>query len=548
MSRTAVACLAVVLVACGEGWLPTEPERQNAAPRFAISDGVHQQGNPHFFFLPPMVPDPSASFSAPFDGSLQPTVEICVWDGSACAPIALYNTLSGPGSETVRVSTADQHYVVNWHTEQFALDATKTYRIRVLVNGVKLGYADADIVSSGRELNVQTGEFVRLLNGRTLPIKFRIEKGALEHGGTVSGGDVHTCAVRTDGAAYCWGFNGFGQLGTGLVSFRETRPVPVTGGLVFRSVSAGHLHTCGVTTTGAAYCWGYNEFGQLGTGATYPNSVSASPQPVAGGHMFRSITAGGWFTCGVTTGGHTLCWGYDGYGQLGTGSVTNLQPTPVVVTGGHVFESVSAGESNACGVTAAGQAYCWGAGRTGQLGDGTFTDAQPTPVQVAGGHTFRSLDLGQWLTCGVRTDGAAYCWGFSNWGGALGDGTTAPSNSTTPVPVSGGHSFQSVTAGVGHSCGVRSDGAALCWGYNFFGQLGDGTFTRTLPYNVPTPQLVTGGHTFAALGAGGYHTCGVTTGGDALCWGNTDYGQVGNGTIGSWSTPVFALDLTPTVP
>jgi hypothetical protein len=165
----------------------------SVAPQASISDASHNGGNPHFFFLPPLVPAPSTT--GWFDAGLAPTVRICEWTGSVCATeLATYSIISGPGSERIRLDAAAQQYLVNWHTDQFALDPAKTYRISVLVAGTELGHADVDVVSTGRELrNVQSGEYVGLVDGRTLPIKFRIEVGAVtvvgSAGATVSAGD-----------------------------------------------------------------------------------------------------------------------------------------------------------------------------------------------------------------------------------------------------------------------------------------------------------------------------------------------------------------------
>jgi len=139
-------------------------------------DAVHNAGNAFFFFLPPLVPAPTTSGT--FDSSLEPVVDICEVSQCATSTIATFTSASGPGSETIRVGT--DHYLVSWHTDEFALDPAKTYRIRVHVAGTRLGYADVDVVSNGSELrNVQTGEFIGVMNGRMLPIKFRIEGGAV---------------------------------------------------------------------------------------------------------------------------------------------------------------------------------------------------------------------------------------------------------------------------------------------------------------------------------------------------------------------------------
>jgi hypothetical protein len=151
-----------------------------AAPSLSILDGAHNSGNPHFFFLPPLVPNPAAQGIARTD--VAPAVEICEWAGSGCVLplVARYTRASGPDGEVVAVDLVAGEYQVNWHSRDFGLDPNKTYRINVIALGQELGHADVDVVSSGSQLrNVQTGEYVGLVNGRTLPIKFRIEHGAI---------------------------------------------------------------------------------------------------------------------------------------------------------------------------------------------------------------------------------------------------------------------------------------------------------------------------------------------------------------------------------
>lgn len=182
-----IAVATLALTTCDGEPLPTEVA--GAAPQMAISDAAHSGGNPGFFFLPPLVPDPSrhpAFDSLGFDASHTPEVRICVVENDRCppsqtAPFPIVFTMStGPGSETVSLGETGEHYIVNWHTSELDLDAATTYRIQVLSGSAELGYADVDVVNSGKELkNVQTGEYVPLLDGRTLPIKFRIEHDAV---------------------------------------------------------------------------------------------------------------------------------------------------------------------------------------------------------------------------------------------------------------------------------------------------------------------------------------------------------------------------------
>jgi alpha-tubulin suppressor-like RCC1 family protein len=517
-------------------------------PSFDIADGAHG-GNTHFYFLPPMVHAPS--FSGTFDGSLEPWVEICVWStvaNSCGATLETYTMNAGSGSERVRVDPVNELYIVNWHTgyilDDFPLGANEVYRIRVLVGMQELGHADVQVAGSMRELkSVNTDEFVPLLDGRTLPIKFRIEEGALAGGAMVSAGPYHTCGLTTAGDAYCWGYNASGQLGTGTATSQEPAPMPVTGSHTFQAVSAGESHTCGLTTAGDAYCWGDNSYGQLGTGTV--TSQEPTPLPVTGGHTFQSVSVGYIHTCGLTTAGDAYCWGNNYHGQLGTGSTTpwpSEEPTPLPVTSGHTFQSVSEGYNHTCGLTTAGDAYCWGRNDVGQLGIGTATLQEPTPLPVTGGHPFQAVSAGSSHTCGVTTAGDAYCWGYNLYG-QVGSGWWTWSE-PAPLPVTGGHPFQAVSAGGNHTCGVTTAGDAYCWGFNGAGELGMGTATLL----EPTPLPVTGSHTFRAVSAGGHHTCGLTTAGDAYCWGDNSAGQLGDNTFITKFLPVFSLDLDPGTP
>ncbi len=225
----------------------------------------------------------------------------------------------------------------------------------------------------------------------------------------VSVGYRHACALTTNGAAYCWGDNRYNQLGNGT-SADSSIPVAVAGGMTFSTLSAGNAHTCAVTTGGAAYCWGAGGRGELGNGAT---ASSAVPIAVSGGLTFASVTASNMenFTCGLTTSGSAYCWGDNDNLQLGNGQ-TGSSSSPIAVAGGLRFTALSAGSLHVCGVTTNGAAYCWGQGGWGQLGTGRTKDSL-TPVAVASALTFASVSAGSLHTCGLTTGGAVYCWGDS---------------------------------------------------------------------------------------------------------------------------------------
>ena len=347
--------------------------------------------------------------------------------------------------------------------------------------------------------------------------------------GSIFAGYVHSCALTTGGAAYCWGENSNWQLGDGS-QIPRLLPTAVVGGLTFSTLSVWFLRTCGLATSGAAYCWGYNGLGNGTEGS------SAAPVPVSGALTFSAVVTGGDHTCGLTTSGAAYCWGQNPVGQLGDGSFTTSL-VPVAVTGGLTFTALTTRGDHTCGL-AGGAAFCWGSNRQGQLGDGT-TVSQAAPVPVTGGLSFSAISAGSEHTCGITTSGAAYCWG-ANYVGQLGNGTMRqPSDSNNPGPPSppesviGGHTFVALTGGSGHTCGVTATGTAYCWGYNADGELGDGTTTMRL-----APAPVSGGLTFTTVSAGSSHTCGRATTGVAYCWGYNASAQLGDGSRSNSTVPV----------
>ena len=312
--------------------------------------------------------------------------------------------------------------------------------------------------------------------------------------GALTAGGNHDCGLIASGAAYCWGDNSWGQLGNGTTAGSAV-PIAVEGGLSFASLSAGGLHTCGRTRAGALYCWGANDVGQLGIGTnTGPeicnyNPCSTKPVAVAGGLTFLAHGAGFAFTCGLTTSGAAHCWGDNTFGELGDGTTADSS-VPVAVAGGLTFVSIGAGDFQSCGLTTAGATHCWGDNRYGQLGIGTsygpescrtFESCSTVPVAVVGGLAFAGVAVGGDHTCGL-VGRAAYCWGYNLYG-ELGIGTNVGPEvcfvrtpfdycSTVPVAVTGGLAFTVLSAGYAHTCGLTARKAAYCWGDNSSQQLG----------------------------------------------------------------------------
>lgn len=302
----------------------------------------------------------------------------------------------------------------------------------------------------------------------------------------------------------------------------------------FRSVSAGAMGTCGVTAEGAALCWGANSAGELGIGSSRMLTPTLAPVAVRTDVRLAWVGAGERFACGLTAAGRAYCWGDNLFGQVGDGS-EDWRTAPVPVRSDTRFASLAVGHEHVCGLTAEGRALCWGSNYHGELGDGGEEDhAAPAPVRTE--LRFASLVAGEDHTCGLTAEGRAFCWG-SDGGGQL--GSTEIDTAHVPTPVSGGHAFASLSAGAAHTCGLTALGRALCWGANPRGQLGDGRGGGdTSGANREAPVPVAGSAAFARIFAGAAHTCALTADGAAWCWGDNAAGQLGDGTTERRPSPV----------
>jgi alpha-tubulin suppressor-like RCC1 family protein len=351
---------------------------------------------------------------------------------------------------------------------------------------------------------------------------------------SVAAGAFHTCALTTGGGVKCWGLNSFGQLGNGTTEAR-TAAVDVgglTSGVV--AIAAGHSHTCALTDAGGVKCWGYNAFGQLGNGTTLGALAPVDVTGLTGG--VTKIAAGVGHTCALTTGGGVKCWGGNWYGQLGNGTTTQTS-TAVDVTGLTAgMASIAAGWGHTCALTNGGGAKCWGYNTRGQLGNGTTTQAL-TAVDVSGlTEGMGAIAAAGDHTCALTIGGGVKCWG-DNTHGQLGNGMSSHLPTPAPVDVTGLTSgVAAIAAGLVHTCALTTGGGMKCWGGGWRGQLGSGSTDGAL-----TPVVVTGlNGGVAAIAAGDVHTCAVTTGGGVKCWGDDASGQLGNGIT---PQPLTAVDV-----
>jgi alpha-tubulin suppressor-like RCC1 family protein len=299
----------------------------------------------------------------------------------------------------------------------------------------------------------------------------------------------HMCGFTVIAVGRCWGRGNNGQIGSGGGAVVGNPISDIAGAMFWKDISAGRVHTCGVTTSNVAYCWGLNQRGEGGTTTRDLNSTSTLPIAVDGGLAFKAVSAGWQHACALTTTGAAYCWGDNRSGQLGIGAADTVpKRSPVAVVGTLVFEQLSLGANYSCGITTAHVAYCWGDNSTGELGDGTTT-ARAVPTLVSGSLKFARI---------------ATSTGF-------GAGSTAP----LPAGVLAGN--------VAHTCALTEAGAPWCWGWNGAGQLGNGSTVDQL-----VPVEVSGGLKLKEIALGGAHTCGMQ--GNAIwCWGGAGFGQLGNG-------------------
>ena len=290
-------------------------------------------------------------------------------------------------------------------------------------------------------------------------------------------------------------------------------------------LSLSNVSSCALTSTGAMKCWGSNSYGQIGTLAS---NQQKTPSDVPGfTNNISAIAVGDSRMCALTTAGEVKC--------IGNGVADSNNPG---ISAGAI--SISSGYANSCALMSYGGVKCWGDNWTGQLGSGTWVNTSPA-VNVKGltsGVT--AITSGIMHSCALLSSGSVKCWGANNYG-QLGDGTT--SNRNEPAQVSGLTSgVVSISGGYEHTCAVLTNGEAKCWGRNGYGELGDGTTTNR---NVPTSVKVDGQPIsgIASISGGLRHTCAITTGGAAKCWGYNALASLGNGTLTDSLTPVNVVGL-----
>ncbi len=355
----------------------------------------------------------------------------------------------------------------------------------------------------------------------------------------VGGGAAHSCALRSDGEVFCWGANDAGQLGDHTLAARsapgavlDSQGTPLDRVV---AISAGDAHTCALRDDGTALCWGDDGDGQLGVGG----GAAQNPVPqLIGLTTIAHLAAGARHTCADLQNGLVYCWGKNDQGQIGSPAPAgNSSPAAVLTAQSTQLDgggALAAGAGHSCALRGAAL-WCWGGDSDGELGDGAVrASGAPVEVVALGAHVVAAA-AGAAFTCAVDDGGGLSCWGANDSGQAA--APPAPSVAA-PMVVAGFGGAVEVAAGASHACARKGDGSAWCWGANARGQLGQ---NDAADRSAPTEL---GGVRFGALAGGAAHTCGATAGG-VSCWGAGDAGQLGDGKMQDSPVPVAALLSCP---
>jgi len=343
----------------------------------------------------------------------------------------------------------------------------------------------------------------------------------------ISAGFTHTCAVTSSQQAFCWGAHD-GLLPENTFSANVATHVTSLGSGVL-AISAGEGYSCAIVDGRGAVCWGENKEGKLGTGSTADSLVPTAVVGLKSG--ITSIATGKQHTCALSQQGKVMCWGEGTLGRLGTGNNDDTTVPQLVKNLDLGAKAIAVGGSRSCAITNSGGLECWG-----WHAEITGNSIASTPLAMYGlDSDVMAVSCGANHTCALTTVGRVLCWG-SNEHGQLGD--TTNTERSLPTQVVGLESgVTSISAGYYHTCALMSSGGVKCWGHNNRGQLGDGSTTHK---TVPTPVLGID-PSVTAISAGYEHTCAIGASGEGWCWGSNSVGELGNGTRTDSATPVRVI-------
>jgi len=399
--------------------------------------------------------------------------------------------------------------------------------------------------------NNKSGEYDPLLTAT--PVAVYGEHSFID----ISGAGLNGAGVDSDGQAWGWGLGVYGQLGNNLGGeyLGESTPVAVCGNHTFCEIVVGLFSMASIDTDNQIWCWGQNDNGELGNNTIGEEEYQSTPVAVCGNHTFCKVTAGVYYYIALDNNGQAWGWGQGSYGKLGNNKTGEYdgESTPVAVCGNHTFCQVDAGQNHTLALDVNGQAWAWGEGYHGQLGDNSFPEhTERTPVAVCGNHTFCEIGTSKDASYGIDLTGQIWSWGEGQYGG-LGNNTSHEGSArSTPVAVCIGEfserknlCYTEITSGYKeeeepvYNCSIvlDSEGQAWGWGYNEYGQLGPGNPEEPICY----PTAIPGNHTFCKIRTGFFHTIAIDNHGQAWGWGSNFYGELGNNVIEERVTSPIAV-------
>ena len=385
-------------------------------------------------------------------------------------------------------------------------------------------------------------------------------------------GNGYSLALSADGTVYTWGRNEYGQLGNGVTATNSPVPVAVKTagtpmeGKTIVQISAKVWYALALASDGTVYSWGFNSWGQLGNGtsgtannASAPVAVKTAGTPMEGKTIVQ-VAAGATHSLALATDGTIYAWGKNEYGQLGNDSTTN-SPVPVAVKtagtpmDGKTIIQIHAGYEHSLALASDGTVYAWGRNNSGQLGKNDATDTHiPAAVQTLGtpmaGKVIVQLAAGNSQSMALASDGTVYTWGWNQYG-QLGNGTTTNSRIPVAVVTTGtplaGKTISQIAAGNAHALAMTDDGAIYSWGWNQYGQLGNNsTINSSLPVIVKTTGTPLAGKMITQIASGGSpNSLVLANDGTMYTWGWGQHGQLGNGTIGTDAKTPLAVSTAP---
>lgn len=421
------------------------------------------------------------------------------------------------------------------------------YRMRKLEEFKKYDSSKSRLPNLATRAKVFLPLAITLLFLFMLYIPSSLAGGAITSEASFATGYFHSVAINSRGRLYGWGNNYNGQLGTGNTTDSSV-PLRIGTASNWKEVSAGYYHSAAINIDGELYLWGSNNTGQIGDGSYVDKT---SPVRIKPEYRWKFVSCGNFHTLAITSDGSLYAWGSNNTGQLGNG--TTIHSTiPIRIGTASNWTTIEAGDYHSFAINTKGELYGWGHNREGQLGDSSNA-ARYLPTRIAAGHNWLSVSAGMYHSVAVTSKGELYSWGH-NYYGQLGNGTggsqtinpdgtmamtTDQKGINTPMRIGTASNWTVVRTGDYHSVALNSNGQLYAWGFNGYGQIGNGQDTDT-----NSPQLIAGDHRWARISACDNHSLAIASEGQLYAWGCNDIGQLGDGSTKnkSFPTPVASSD------